>query len=106
MTELAAGLSIGLGAGLTPGPLLTLVFTSSIERGFGAGFRVAALETLLDRVPWATWLNPLSLGGEEDRRARSLFARADPAAARTVCEEGPDGMSYLKRRVVLVAHLP
>ncbi len=48
MTELAAGLSIGLGAGLTPGPLLTLVFTSSIERGFGAGLRVALAPLITD----------------------------------------------------------
>jgi len=48
VTELAAGLSIGLGAGLTPGPLLTLVFTSSIERGFGAGVRVALAPLITD----------------------------------------------------------
>jgi len=48
MTELAAGLSIGLGAGLTPGPLLTLVFTSSIEKGFGAGLRVALAPLITD----------------------------------------------------------
>jgi threonine/homoserine/homoserine lactone efflux protein len=48
VTELFAGLSIGLGAGLTPGPLLALVFTSSIDRGFGAGLRVAVAPLITD----------------------------------------------------------
>jgi threonine/homoserine/homoserine lactone efflux protein len=48
MTELLAGLSLGLGAGLAPGPLLTLVVTSTLERGFGAGVRVALAPLLTD----------------------------------------------------------
>lgn len=48
MTELLAGLSLGLGAGLSPGPLLTLVVTSTIDRGFGAGVRVAIAPLLTD----------------------------------------------------------
>lgn len=48
MTELLAGLSLGLGAGLSPGPLLTLVVTSTLERGFGAGVRVAVAPLLTD----------------------------------------------------------
>lgn len=48
MTELLAGLSLGLGAGLTPGPLMTLVVTSALERGFGAGARVAVAPLLTD----------------------------------------------------------
>ena len=48
MTELIAGLSLGLGAGLSPGPLLTLVVTTTLERGFGAGLRVAIAPLLTD----------------------------------------------------------
>jgi len=48
MTELLAGLSLGLGAGVAPGPLLTLVVTSTLERGFGAGLRVAVAPLLTD----------------------------------------------------------
>lgn len=48
MTELLAGLTLGLGAGLAPGPLLTLVVTSTLERGFGAGLRVALAPLLTD----------------------------------------------------------
>lgn len=48
MTELLAGFSLGLGAGLSPGPLLTLVVTSTLERGFGAGVRVAIAPLLTD----------------------------------------------------------
>lgn len=48
MTELFAGLSLGLGAGISPGPLLTLVVTSTLDRGFGAGVRVAVAPLLTD----------------------------------------------------------
>jgi len=48
VTELLTGVSLGLGAGVSPGPLLTLVLTSSLERGFGAGFRVAMAPLLTD----------------------------------------------------------
>jgi threonine/homoserine/homoserine lactone efflux protein len=48
MTELLVGLSLGLGAGLAPGPLQTLVITSTLERGFGAGIRVAVAPLLTD----------------------------------------------------------
>jgi len=48
MTELLVGLSFGLGAGLSPGPLLTLVVTTTLERGFAAGVRVAIAPLLTD----------------------------------------------------------
>lgn len=48
MTELAAGLALGLGAGIVPGPLLALVVTSTLQRGFGAGLRVAVAPLLTD----------------------------------------------------------
>jgi threonine/homoserine/homoserine lactone efflux protein len=48
VTELFVGLSLGLGAGLVPGPLQTLVVTSTLERGFGAGLRVAVAPLLTD----------------------------------------------------------
>lgn len=41
MEFLLAGLGLGLGAGLAPGPLLALVVTTTLSRGFGAGLRVA-----------------------------------------------------------------
>ncbi len=39
--ELLLGIALGLGAGISPGPLLGLVLTSTLRRGFGAGVRVA-----------------------------------------------------------------
>ena len=45
---LLLGLSLGLGAGLSPGPLLTLVITATLERGFGAGLRVALAPFVTD----------------------------------------------------------
>jgi threonine/homoserine/homoserine lactone efflux protein len=48
--QLLLGLSLGLGSGLAPGPLLALVIRSSLERGFAAGARVA-ISPLLTDVP-------------------------------------------------------
>ncbi len=48
MEVLAAALALGFTAGISPGPLLTLVVTSTLERGFGAGLRVAIAPALTD----------------------------------------------------------
>jgi len=66
MSSLLLGLTFGLSAGLTPGPLLTLVITASLQRGWSAGILVAVSPfitdapiiaiaiLLLDRLPpWA-----------------------------------------------------
>ena len=42
------GLGLGLAAGASPGPLLTLVVSSTLARGFGAGLRVALAPVLTD----------------------------------------------------------
>lgn len=42
------GMGLGLAAGFSPGPLLTLVISSSLQRGFGAGFRVAMAPLITD----------------------------------------------------------
>lgn len=47
---LATGALLGLGAGLSPGPLLTLVISESLRRGAAAGIRVA-LAPLVSDVP-------------------------------------------------------
>jgi threonine/homoserine/homoserine lactone efflux protein len=47
---LVLGLSLGLGAGLAPGPLLALVIRATLEGGFAAGARVA-LSPLITDVP-------------------------------------------------------
>jgi threonine/homoserine/homoserine lactone efflux protein len=47
---LIAGLGLGFGAGLAPGPLQALVITVALSRGFGAGARVAAAPLLSDLV--------------------------------------------------------
>lgn len=48
MDELLLGLSLGLGAGLAPGPLLALVLGATAERGFAAGARIACAPLLSD----------------------------------------------------------
>ncbi|GAA0370429.1 LysE family translocator [Microbispora corallina] len=48
MPELLMGLSLGLGAGVTPGALLTLVITASLRGGFRAGMRLACVPLLSD----------------------------------------------------------
>ncbi len=42
------GLSLGVAAGISPGPLLSLVMRTSLERGFWAGVRVALSPLLTD----------------------------------------------------------
>lgn len=39
---LLTGWGLGLAAGISPGPLLALVITATLERGLGAGWRVAS----------------------------------------------------------------
>jgi threonine/homoserine/homoserine lactone efflux protein len=72
--QLLLGLSLGLGSGLAPGPLLALVIRSSLERGFAAGARVAVSPLVTDvpviavavvlaaRLPMAV-LGALGIGG-------------------------------------------
>lgn len=48
LTYLALGFSMGISAGLSPGPLLTLVITASLRSGFGGGLRVALSPFLTD----------------------------------------------------------
>ena len=48
MTELITAFTFGLGAGVAPGPLQTYVVTSTLQRGFGAGWRVAMGPLLTD----------------------------------------------------------
>lgn len=48
MTELLLGIGLGLSAGISPGPLQTLVVTTSLRAGFGAGVRVAVAPLLTD----------------------------------------------------------
>lgn len=42
------GLSLGLAAGISPGPLQALVMTTSLQRGFAGGWRVAVAPLLTD----------------------------------------------------------
>ena len=48
LTTFLTGLSLGFGAGISPGPLTTLVITTALERGFGAGLRIAIAPLLTD----------------------------------------------------------
>jgi len=47
---LVIGIGLGLGAGLAPGPLLALVITTSLTRGFRAGLRVALSPLVTDSI--------------------------------------------------------
>lgn len=44
------GLSLGLGAGLAPGPLLALVITTALRRGFGPAVKVSCVPLVSDVV--------------------------------------------------------
>lgn len=50
MHALLLGLTLGIGAGVAPGPLLAVVIRTTLKGGFGAGARVA-LGPLLTDVP-------------------------------------------------------
>ena len=75
VTLAVTGAVFGLAAGVTPGPLLTLVVTESLRGGVGAGVRVAAAPLLTDapivlvsvllltRVTGTTVLGALALAG-------------------------------------------
>jgi threonine/homoserine/homoserine lactone efflux protein len=111
MTFFLLGLSLGFSAGISPGPLLTLVITRTLGRGFGAGLRVAlsplitdapiilitlllfnALPPLLEQVITVTGgLYIIYLGVEtirSARHARLQTADATPAAARVDLWQG------------------
>jgi threonine/homoserine/homoserine lactone efflux protein len=47
---LVLGLSLGLGAGLAPGPLLALVITTALSRGFRAALRLSLVPLVSDSV--------------------------------------------------------
>jgi threonine/homoserine/homoserine lactone efflux protein len=70
MPELIAGLSIGLAAGISPGPLQTLVVASTLRKGFGAGWRVAMAPLVTD-VPIVV-LAVVAVGSLPDSFVRSL----------------------------------
>ncbi|MEM7050794.1 MAG: LysE family transporter [Acidobacteriota bacterium] len=48
MEALLLGLSFGFASGFSPGPLFTLVITSTLERGLGAGLRVSLAPLVTD----------------------------------------------------------
>lgn len=74
MDALIFGLTIGFVSGVSPGPLMTLVLTSTLERGFRAGLLTAIAPLLTDapiillsflvlrQVP-ATFLIPITITG-------------------------------------------
>lgn len=50
MSFLLAGLSLGFSAGISPGPLMTLVISATLERGLRAGLQVAFAPLLTDSI--------------------------------------------------------
>ena len=48
MPALLLGLSLGIGAGVAPGPLLAVVIRATLEGGFAAGARVAVGPLITD----------------------------------------------------------
>lgn len=48
MSHLLLGITLGFTAGISPGPMLALVITRSVEKGFASGSRVAVAPLLSD----------------------------------------------------------
>jgi hypothetical protein len=101
------GLSLGLGAGLAPGPLLAVVIRTTLQAGFAAGARVACgplisdLPIVLVAVLLATELPGAALGalgvagglfvlwlGVDPRRRRRGGRRCVPWCPSTCCSSG------------------
>lgn len=56
MTALLAGVGLGFSAGISPGPLLSLVIMTTLARGFAAGLRVALAPLITDTIVIAVCL--------------------------------------------------
>ncbi|MEL7059947.1 MAG: hypothetical protein AAGN46_07975, partial [Acidobacteriota bacterium] len=56
---LALGLGFGTAAGLSPGPLMTLVVATALDRGAAAGARVAMAPLITDApvIVLAVWIS-------------------------------------------------
>ena len=50
LTALFAGLSIGFGSGVAPGPLTGLAISTTLRSGLGSGFRIAIAPLISDSV--------------------------------------------------------
>jgi threonine/homoserine/homoserine lactone efflux protein len=48
MPALIAGLTLGFSAGISPGPLMTLVMTTTLARGLAAGVRISVAPLITD----------------------------------------------------------
>jgi ubiquinone/menaquinone biosynthesis C-methylase UbiE len=71
------------------------------------GLQVLHLEVLAEDIPWNTWLFPVAVDGPEASLARELAHNSPPAAsARVVRTEADGSLTFLKRRIVLVALKP
>lgn len=70
MQFVLAGLALGLGAGLAPGPLMALVVTTTLAHGFRSGVRVAFSPLVTDVVVIA--VSVLVVGALPDRATAAL----------------------------------
>ena len=70
MQFVLAGLALGLGAGLAPGPLMALVITTTLAAGFRSGVRVAFSPLVTDVV--VITVSVLVVGALPDRATGAL----------------------------------
>ncbi len=111
MRELWVGMSLGLGAGATPGPLLAVLLGATLRGGFRAGARVAVVPLLTDLPIVVLALTVLAaLPG----RATAVVALAGAAfvlwlaigtyreAAGAVLEAAPSADPGIVRRAALI----
>ena len=107
MDALALGLSLGLGAGLAPGPLFVLVVRATLEQGLAAGLRTACAPLLSDAPIIA--LSVLVLTGLPEEALAALSLAGAAFCARLAWESlHPDGAppAELRRAVVVNALSP
>ncbi|MCY4076198.1 MAG: LysE family transporter [Acidobacteria bacterium] len=111
LTVALTGVVFGLAAGVTPGPLLTLVVTESLRGGVGAGMRVAAAPLLTDgpivlvsivlltRVDGTAVLGALALAGAA-LLGYLAWDGLTVAAPEAVATPGPRGSALAKGAAV------
>lgn len=71
-----------------------------------AGLEIVSAEIEQERMSWTQWLKPRAADSPEAAAAGLAYMRAPAEARAYVASDGPDGRTFFKRRIVLVARKP
>lgn len=71
-----------------------------------AGLEIVSAEIQEEHMNWMQWLKPRAADSPEAAAAGLAYMRAPAEARAYVASDGPDGRTFFKRRIVLVARKP